>query len=396
MSDQDLKSEWKTTANVITIIRILLIPVFVVALLAPWPEWFFAPSAEAVQGAEFVTLWIKPWVAVIIYAALALTDGVDGYIARKKNEVTTLGKFMDPLADKILVSAALLALIELGDLPSWVALVIIAREFIVSGLRMMAATEGIVVAARMSGKVKTALTLVAIILFIVKRSAWVMSLPADLYLVVYCVSWAVMIAALIMTVVSMVQYFRDIMAMMRQARAEKAGHDGARPSELQELAPKAERVLEAARARGVRIATAESCTGGMIGAAITAVPGSSDVLEGGIISYAYEVKERSLGVSHESLAEVGAVSEEVALQMAAGARERLLPGFDDQHALAVAVTGVAGPGQSESKPAGTVWIAVAGRGGAEARCMHFEGGRDSVRAQTVDAALDMLLRRLED
>ena len=101
-------------------------------------------------------------------------------------------------------------------------------------------------------------------------------------------------------------------------------------------------------------------------------------------------------MSHESLAELGAVSEEVALQMARGARERLLPGFDDEHSLAVAVTGVAGPGQSESKPAGTVWLAIVGRGGAEARCMHFEGDRDSVRAQTVDTALDMLTERLAD
>ena len=392
MSERDVKAEWKTTANIITIVRILFIPVFVVALLAPWPEWFFSPSAESVHGAEFVTLWVKPWIAAAIYAILALTDGVDGYIARKKNEVTTLGKFMDPLADKILVAAALLALIELGDLPSWVALIIIAREFIVSGLRMMAATEGVVVAARMSGKIKTALTLVAIILFIIKRSAWVMSFSDEMYLVVYCVAWAVMLAALVMTIVSMVQYFRDITAVIREAREKRESE--AQGATFSGYSDAVAVLLDEARAKGVHIATAESCTGGMVGAAITAVPGSSDVFEGGVISYAYDVKESALGVEHAALEELGAVSEEVALQMATGALDRLLAKYDDDHAVAISVTGVAGPGQSEAKPAGTVWFGIAGRGDAKACCRHFDGDRDAVRAQTVAEALSMLIERL--
>lgn len=89
-------------------------------------------------------------------------------MARSRGEVTDFGKFLDPLADKILVAAALIALVELGDLPSWVVLVILMREFIVSGVRMLAAAEGLVVAASWYGKVKTVLQILAIILFILK------------------------------------------------------------------------------------------------------------------------------------------------------------------------------------------------------------------------------------
>lgn len=374
------KDEWKTTANLITIVRIVLIPVFVIALLAPWPSWFFDPSVDNIQQIEYIDAAIKPWVAAVIYAILALTDGLDGYIARSRDQVTDLGKFLDPIADKVLVAAALLALIELGDLPSWVVLVIITREFIVSGLRMLAASEGVVVAARMSGKVKTALTLVAIILFIVKRSSIVMSLPDNVYMAIFVLAWGLMIAAVVMTVVSMVQYFIDVMRILDEAE---------HPSEV------AAEVLDLAREKGVHLATAESLTGGKIGSTFTAVPGSSDVFEGGVISYSYDVKSAELGVSPDDLEEYGAVSEPVAIQMADGARRNVLGGYDDDHAVAVAVTGVAGPGESEGKPAGMVWFAVAGKGDTVASCERFEGDRDEVRQKTVVHAMELVEERLK-
>ena len=113
-----------TPANIVTLVRILLVPVFVVAIISPWPTYI--PDWH---NAELC----KPWVAALIFAILSCTDALDGYLARSRGEVTNFGKFIDPLADKILVAAALLALIELQVLPSWVALLIIAREFIVSG-----------------------------------------------------------------------------------------------------------------------------------------------------------------------------------------------------------------------------------------------------------------------
>jgi CDP-diacylglycerol--glycerol-3-phosphate 3-phosphatidyltransferase len=186
-------------ANSVTILRMVLIPVFLVVMLADWPAWVNATGLVAN---------LRPWIAAIVFTLLAATDGVDGYLARSRNEVTTFGKFIDPLADKLLVTAALLALVELDVLPAWIALVIISREFIVSGLRMVASAEGMVIAASWYGKVKTVLQIVAIIMFIVKDSALLDQFGPEFDLFVQVSAWTVMGAAVIMTLVSMVDYFR--------------------------------------------------------------------------------------------------------------------------------------------------------------------------------------------
>ena len=148
----------------------------------------------------------------------------------------------------------------------------------------------------------------------------------------------------------------------------------------------AQNLVELLAAKGLTCATAESCTGGGVGSAITAVPGSSAVFAGGIISYANEVKERVLGVSRETLATVGAVSSETAAQMAEGAR-RLL-----QVDLAVALTGIAGPdGGSDEKPVGLVWFGLATPDGVRTEKAIFRGDRARVREQAVVHALGMLL-----
>lgn len=137
---------------------------------------------------------------------------------------------------------------------------------------------------------------------------------------------------------------------------------------------------------GRTIVTAESCTGGGIGAALTAVPGSSAVYKGGIISYTNWVKENILGVSHALLEEYGAVSAPVAAAMAQGAR-RLLKAD-----AAVSVTGLAGPGGDEfGNAVGTVFVGAAGETGVLTREYHFTGERDSVRLQAVEAALRLLI-----
>lgn len=147
----------------------------------------------------------------------------------------------------------------------------------------------------------------------------------------------------------------------------------------------AEELVALLRTKGMTCATAESCTGGGVGSAITAVPGSSAVFVGGVISYANAVKERVLGVAPETLATVGAVSAETAAQMAAGAR-RLL-----QSDLAVAVTGIAGPdGGSDAKPVGLVWFGLATAAGVRTEQRRFGGDRAQVRAQAVSHALGLL------
>lgn len=143
--------------------------------------------------------------------------------------------------------------------------------------------------------------------------------------------------------------------------------------------------------KGLCCATAESCTGGLIGAALTDIPGSSEWYRGGVISYANEAKIRLLGVSGALLATRGAVSAEVALAMARGACGAL--GAD----VALASTGIAGPGGgSPAKPVGTVWLGWALRGGSRAKLFHFSGDRAAIRGQAVDAAISGLLALLAD
>lgn len=146
------------------------------------------------------------------------------------------------------------------------------------------------------------------------------------------------------------------------------------------------KLLEALAGR--TLATAESCTGGMIGQMITAVPGSSSVYKGGIVSYTNEIKHKLLYVDETLLATEGAVSAPVAKAMAEGARQAL--GAD----IAVSVTGLAGPGGDDrGNPVGTVYIGYADEKGTEAICFHFDGDREAVRTQAAEAALELILSK---
>lgn len=140
--------------NRLTISRICLIPIFIILLSVPfnWGEWSIGEAS----------LPVSHFAAALLFIIAAATDWVDGYYARKYNLVTNLGKFLDPLADKLLVSAALILLVELGFAPAWVVIIIISREFAVTGLRLVAAGGGIVLAASKMGKLKTATQMIAI------------------------------------------------------------------------------------------------------------------------------------------------------------------------------------------------------------------------------------------
>ena len=154
-----------------------------------------------------------------------------------------------------------------------------------------------------------------------------------------------------------------------------------------DIIARAERLLALCRTRGVRVVTAESCTGGLIAACLTEIAGSSDVVDRGFVTYANEAKQDLLGVPYELLVRVGAVSEEVARAMAEGALAR------SDASLAVAVTGIAGPGGgTDTKPVGLVHHACAGPGGAIShRRIVYPGDRGAVRLATVATALDMLI-----
>ncbi|NMB08888.1 MAG: CDP-diacylglycerol--glycerol-3-phosphate 3-phosphatidyltransferase [Tissierellia bacterium] len=134
-------------ANKITIARVLMIPLFMIILFSDFSN--------------------SNYIAAIIFTIAAATDGIDGYIARSRNQITTFGKFIDPLADKLLVSAALISMVELGKVPAWIVVVIIAREFTITGFRIIAASEGITIAASPLGKIKTSTQLIAIIFILI-------------------------------------------------------------------------------------------------------------------------------------------------------------------------------------------------------------------------------------
>ena len=369
-----------TPANIVTLIRICLVPVFVLAILSPWPEWVGLPG---------ITMEAKCVIAAGIFILISCTDWIDGYLARSRGEVTDFGKFMDPLADKILVTAALIALVELAVLPGWPVLIILAREFIVSGIRMVAASKGTVIAASWYGKAKTVFQIIDIVLFLLKDSLTFTTAAGAFTNPMFVLSWTVMVIALILTVMSMLDYLvkaRHLLKGSAGAKTAKAAAPSAAPTEIAALQKaideQARIVVEKATAAGATVATAESLTGGLIAAMLTSVPGSSASVRGGIVSYVNEVKAELLGVSEDVLARQGAVDELVALQMARGALREL--GSD----VSVAVTGIAGPtGAEPGKPVGTVWIGCATAKKTHAACHHFEGGREAVRLQTVLIAL---------
>lgn len=169
--------------NKLTILRVIMIPFFIVFLLVP------------------ITPYDR-WIALAIFIAASVTDLLDGKIARKYNLVTNFGKFMDPLADKLLVCSALICLIELEKIPAWMVIVIIAREFIISGFRLVASDSGVVIAASYWGKFKTTFQMAAVCLLIADIAA--------LQIFTQIVLWV----AVILTVVSLVDYLvknKDVM-----------------------------------------------------------------------------------------------------------------------------------------------------------------------------------------
>ncbi|AYD40083.1 CDP-diacylglycerol--glycerol-3-phosphate 3-phosphatidyltransferase [Clostridium fermenticellae] len=181
-------------ANKLTILRIILVPFFLI----------------------FVTVKDIPYgilISIVIFILASITDKLDGYIARSRNQVTSFGKIMDPLADKLLVTTALVCLVEYHIIPSWVAIIIIAREFAVSGLRTVAAAEGKVIAASKWGKAKTVTQIIAIILALINLNYNHVSLGVLKKFITYphkflnITTDAVMALAIIMTIISGLEYF---------------------------------------------------------------------------------------------------------------------------------------------------------------------------------------------
>lgn len=176
--------------NKLTVVRVLMIPFFV---------WFMLPSLGGEMAAS-------KWIALAIFCIASLTDLLDGKIARKYNLVTNFGKFMDPLADKLLVGAAMICLVEMGRLPAWIVIVIISREFIISGFRLIASDNGIVIASSYWGKFKTVFQMAMIIVLIAAFEGSVFAVVEQILI------WV----SLILTIVSLVDYIRKNKEVLTQ------------------------------------------------------------------------------------------------------------------------------------------------------------------------------------
>lgn len=204
MKDKSTQAPIWNVANYLTLVRIITIPAFIILLIMVEPEsshrgvWLsFEPAAP--KGNNFIYCLI----AAVIFSLASITDYLDGYLARKWSLVTNLGKLMDPLADKLLVIGAMIMLVELGRLPGWMALVVIAREVGITALRGVASDQGMVIAASQLGKYKTATQMPALIALILYYRIPLVVTSINMYFV----GMVLFTIAVVLTVWSGIDYF---------------------------------------------------------------------------------------------------------------------------------------------------------------------------------------------
>ncbi|MFI5061847.1 MAG: CDP-diacylglycerol--glycerol-3-phosphate 3-phosphatidyltransferase [Actinomycetales bacterium] len=334
--------------NALTVSRLAAIPLLMALLLVRFPG--------------------HDQVAAALFIVFSLTDTLDGQIARRRGTVSDLGKFLDPLADKLFVLSVLIVLVQEGLVAAWVVVVIFSRELLITLLRSIGASKGRVIAAAPLGKTKTVMQMSAVTLLILQRP----------YPVVVPLTTVVVAVAVIFTVVSGIDYlvrFRDVL-----------GFGGGVAEPDSPLRSRAAELGELLRAGRLTVSVAESCTGGLLGSVFTDQPGSSLYFVGGVIAYANDVKTEQLGVPPELLSQHGAVSCEVAIAMADGVRSRL--GSD----LAASITCIAGPdADGTSKPVGLTYIGIAGPGGTRCHEYVLQGDRWSNRREAAATAIQLLV-----
>jgi CDP-diacylglycerol--glycerol-3-phosphate 3-phosphatidyltransferase len=333
--------------NLLTLSRLLAIPALAFLLFGRFPghdQW-----------------------AALVFLAASLTDTLDGTLARRRGLVTELGKFLDPLADKLFILSVLIFLVAEGELPAWVVVVIFGRELLITVLRSVSAAQGHVIAATPFGKTKTLTQVGAVLLLILARPYPQLRLLALIGIGV----------AVVFTVWSGVDYLYRFRHVFLPGPAAPAT-----PEPAGAVAILADHLIQA----GATLAVAESCTGGGLATRLTDLPGSSRWFLGGVVAYSNQAKEDLLGVDARLIEAHGAVSAEVATAMAEGVRRRL------KADIGASTTGISGPGaDGTDKPVGLTFVAVASEAGTHCRRFLFDGDRRSNREQAVEAALEMLL-----
>jgi CDP-diacylglycerol--glycerol-3-phosphate 3-phosphatidyltransferase len=316
-------------------------------------------------------------IAAVLFVAFSFTDTLDGQIARRRGLVSDLGKFLDPLADKLFVLSVLIVLVQEGLVAAWVVVVIFSRELLITILRSVGAGQGRAIAAAPMGKTKTATQMVAVVLLILQRPYPFLVPLADLAVGI----------AIIFTLGSGIDYlwrFRDVI-WPGAGKTARATPSGGAPGSESPVDPLSRELCALMVESGLTLSVAESCTGGLLAALVTDQPGSSKYFMGGVVAYADEVKRAQLAVPAALLARHGAVSREVALAMAEGVRSRFAT------TLAASITGIAGPDADGSKPVGLTYIAVATPHGSSCNEYMFSGDRWSNRRQAAGQALRLLI-----
>jgi CDP-diacylglycerol--glycerol-3-phosphate 3-phosphatidyltransferase len=334
--------------NALTLSRLAAIPLLMILLIARF------------EGHDQI--------AALLFLIFSFTDTLDGQIARRRGLVSDLGKFLDPLADKLFVLSVLIVLVQEGLVAAWVVVVIFSRELLITILRSVAATQGRIISAAPMGKTKTATQMAAVTLLILQRPYPQLVPVAELAVAI----------AIIFTLASGIDYLWRFRHVIRPA----AGGEAASESPVDPLAQELGSMLAE---RGFTLSVAESCTGGLLATLITDQPGSSAYFLGGVVAYADEVKRDQLGVPAALLTRYGAVSKEVALAMAEGVRSRF------GSTLSASITGIAGPAAEGSKPVGLTYIAVGTPRDSSSHEYRFSGDRWSNRRQAADEALRLLL-----
>ncbi|TMD98023.1 MAG: CDP-diacylglycerol--glycerol-3-phosphate 3-phosphatidyltransferase [Chloroflexi bacterium] len=338
--------------NALTVSRLVAIPVLMALLLLRFPG--------------------HDQLAALLFIVFSFTDTLDGEFARRSGSVSDLGKFLDPLADKLFVLSVLIVLVQEGLVAAWVVVVIFSRELIITILRSVAASQGRVIAAAPLGKTKTVTQMSAVALLILQR-------PYPVLVPLAGIAVAIAVAFTLWSGLDYLWRFRHLLGLFDTSRMRAAVGGGAPEGSPAGLA-------EVLRGTGLTVSVAESITGGMIGSLITEQPGSSEYFVGGVIAYSNDVKREQLGVAQSLLDAVGAVSREVGEAMAEGVRSRL------GSSLGVAVTGIAGPAaEGTTKPVGLTYVAVASDVHVTSREFKFDGDRSSVRRQAAAEALRMLI-----
>jgi nicotinamide-nucleotide amidase len=349
--------------NVLTVSRLAAIPLLMVLLIVRFPG-----HDELAAG---------------LFIVFSFTDILDGQIARRRGTVSDLGKFLDPLADKLFVLSVLIVLVQEGLVAAWVVVVIFSRELLITILRSVGASQGRVIAAAPLAKTKTVMQMAAVALLILQRPYPVLAPAAALVVAI----------AVVFTIGSGIDYLWRFRYLIRPVDSadltSRAVPSGGAPGSESPVDPLA-RELGALLVEGrLTLSVAESCTGGLLASLITDQPGSSAYFVGGVVAYADEVKRDHLGVPAALLKRQGAVSREVALAMAEGVRSRFAT------ALGVSITGIAGPESDGSdKPVGLTFIAIATAGGSSAHEYTFSGDRWSNRRQAAGQALRLLIEEV--